>query len=223
MQTRKVVFATNELYHIYNRSIAKEQIFRTLFHFHHFSQTINYYRFPQSLRLSEFNKLSSEAKKAYLFTVEKKISLVEIYAFAFMPNHYHFLLKQLVENGIKQFISVIQNSYAKYFNKRHERNGSLFQSPFEGRWIQTDEQFMHVSRYIHLNPVTSYKITINELSSCPYTSFADYAGLQKTPWLNTHFLSQMFPKKEKYRKFVEDQVDYQRTLALIKDLLCGGV
>jgi putative transposase len=219
MQTRKVVLATNEIYHVYNRSIAKEQICTTLTQLHHFLKIIDYYRFPQELRYSEFNKLSSEAKDNYLFLLQKKNPIVEIYAYAFMPNHYHFLLKQLEEDGIRQFISITQNSIAKYFNIRNDRHGGLFQSPFQARWIESDEQFMHVSRYIHLNPVTAFKITINQLSSYPYTSFPEYVGNSTMPWLNTQLLLKMFPSKNKYREFVENQVDYQRTLASISDLL----
>ena len=219
MNQRKIVFATNEIYHIYNRSIAQEQIFTSLFHLQHIFATINYYRYPQILRLSEFNKLNAEAKENYLSNIVKNTPLIEIYAFAFMPNHFHLLLKQKTEEGIKKFVSLVQNSYAKYFNIRHNRDGGLFQSPFQGRWIETDEEFLHVSRYIHLNPVTSFLITIERLSSYPYTSFPDYAMLSQTPWITTNPLSTMFSSQESYAEFVKDQAGYQQTLAKCKNSL----
>jgi putative transposase len=218
MQVRKTVFATKEIYHIFNRSIGREQIFITMSQLNHIIETVEFYRFPQTIRLSEYKKLNKEAKEVYLFQVQQRDPLVEIYAFSFMPNHYHFLLRQTAENGIKRFISLIQNSYAKYFNTRYERHGSLFQSPFQGKWIENDEQLLHVSRYIHLNHVTAYIITFEQLLTYPYCSLPLYLCNTTISWVNTELILDMFSSREAYRSFVEDQIDYQRTLAKIKDV-----
>lgn len=217
MQFRNIVFATNEIYHIYNRSIAKEQIFNSAFLLKQIFEVINYYRYPQHLRYSELKKLNKKTQQDYLEKINQLQPLVEIYSFAFMPNHYHILLKQTQQDGIKQFISIVQNSYAKYFNKRLDRQGSLFQSPFKGKWIETDEQFLHVSRYIHLNPVTSFRITSDKLFSYRFTSFPDYYQSLHTTWVNTEPILKMFSSREQYCQFVLDQADYQKTLAKIKD------
>lgn len=219
MQQRNVIFSTNEIYHIYNRSIAKEQILSTPSQLHHLSAIINYYRYSQTLRFSEFKKIPDEAKQNYLNKIGENGPLVEIYAFSFMPNHFHFLLKQSQTDGIKKFTSIVQNSYAKYFNLRYHRHGGLFQSPFKGRWIETDEQFAHVSRYIHLNHVTSYIISLEGLSTYQFSSYADYMGNQKTPWVNTEQIVSLFTTPQKYQQFVQDQSEYQRTLAEIKDVI----
>lgn len=219
MPRRNVVFATDQIYHIFNRSVGREMIFPSLLHLRRIFELVSYYRFPQTLRYSQFKLLNSTAKSTYLFSMNNKPSLVEIYTFAFMPNHYHFLLKQTHDNGIRQFIANIQNSYAKYFNLRHDRTGTLFQNSFQGKWIETDEQFMHVTRYIHLNPVTSFIISFDRLDSYPFTSFADYTSNRKTSWLNKKILHEMFGSQNKYQSFVADQVDYQRTLAGLKDVL----
>jgi putative transposase len=218
MQQRKVVLAKDEIYHIYNRSIAKEQIFTSLSQLNHMFETIDYYRYPQILRYSEFRKLTNEAKQIYQYNMEQKNPLVEIFTFSFMPNHFHILLRQTEENGIKQFISILQNSYAKYFNTRYHRQGGLFQSPFQARWIETDEQFIHVSRYIHLNHVTSYIIPIEKLANYQYSSYSSYLGISNTTWLNSKPILGFFSSTEKYKQFVEDQVDYQRTLAKFRDI-----
>ena len=218
MPKRKVILATNEIYHIYNRSIAKEQIFTSLRNLRRALETIEFYRFPQEIRFSKFKSLPKETKENYLLDSKKKKPLVEIYVFALMPNHYHFLLKQTQEKGIVQFVSNFQNSFAKYFNIKNDRNGALFQNAFNGVHIENDEQFIHVSRYIHLNPVTSYIIEFKNLSSYPWTSFNKYAGNEGNEIVETEFLLKMFSSKNSYIKFVADQVDYQRHLAKIKDL-----
>lgn len=219
MPKRKVILATNEIYHICNRSIAKELIFTSQRNLKRALEVIEFYRFTQEMRFSKFKSLPRKARKNYLLNLRKKKPLVEIYTFALMPNHYHLLLKQIQEKGIVQFVSNFQNSFAKYFNIKSDRNGALFQNSFKGVYIETDEQFMHVSRYIHLNPVTSYIIEFEKLSSYPWTSFPNYAGNCVSEIAKTEFLLKMFSSKKSYYKFVADQVDYQRNLAKIKDLL----
>lgn len=219
MPKRNTVLATNEIYHIYNRAIAREHIFSSQAYLKKTLEIANYYRFPQDIRLSVFNNLPKELKENYFLAMKNKIPLVEIYSFALMPNHYHFLLKQTQEKGIIKFISNFQNSFAKHFNTKNKRDGGLFQSPFKGKWVETDDQFIHISRYIHLNPVTSYLVKFEELFSYPWTSFPAYANGVQNLFVNCNLLLGMFPSREKYVSFVSDQVDYQRNLAIIKDLI----
>lgn len=45
------------------------------------------------------------------------------------------------------------NAYAKYFNKKYERHGSLFERPFKRKEIEHINYFRRVVIYIHQNPV----------------------------------------------------------------------
>lgn len=218
MPQRAVVFANNEIYHVFNRSIAREDIFSSKVNLRKILEIVDYYRLPQWLRLSKFKTLPDSLKEGYLSEIRNKTPLVEIYAFAFMPNHYHFLIKQLQDKGIPKFFSNLQNSFAKVFNLKNDRNGALFQNAFKAKRIETNEQFIHVSRYIHLNPVTAYLIEFDKLVDYMWTSFEAYVLEKDIGFLNKEFLLKMFGSKEKYIKFVSDQVDYQRKLALIKSL-----
>lgn len=221
MARRNLVFATNETYHVFNRSIGKATIFSGKRELHKAFEIVDFYRFPQDIRLSKVKLLPQFARNGYLHQLKTKTPLVEIYCYAFMSNHYHFLLKQLQDNGISRFISNFQNSFAKYFNLRTDRQGGLFQNPFKAKHVETEEQFIHLSRYIHLNPVTAYLIEFDELANYPYTSFFHYMdGVDtKENLINTELLFELVGSKETYRDFVADQVGYQRELALIKDLL----
>lgn len=221
MPQRPVVLANNEIYHVFNRSIAGANIFaqNQKVNLNKALEIVNYYRFPQKLRLSKFKSLPAELKKKYLNALGSVTPLVEIYVFAFMPNHFHFLFKQIKDKGIVTFISNFQNSFAKVFNLKNNRNGALFQNAFKAKRVATDEQFAHVSRYIHLNPVTAYIIEFDELANFEWTSFPAYATNEQIPFINSDFLLKMFGTGDKYVKFVVDQVDYQRNLAHIKDLL----
>lgn len=138
-----------------------------------------------------------------------------------MPNHFHFLLKQVAPDGLKTFISNVQNAYAKYYNISNERSGPLFQSVFKAVRIETDEQLLHVSRYIHLNPSTNYLVEINNLASYPWSSFRCYLSKDSSiyDFVNTKEILAYFKGKDKYNDFVFDQAAYQRELERVKHLI----
>lgn len=145
---------------------------------------------------------------------------VEIMAFCLMPNHVHFLIKEIREKGISTFMSIFQNSYAKYFNLKTERTGSLFQTMFKAIRIETEEQLIHVARYIHLNPITAYTLkTVAQLTTYPWSSFPAYLGKQTTYVINTNTVLSYFPSINKFIEFTKDQVNYQRELDRIKHLV----
>lgn len=212
-------FITNEIYHIYNRSVGRENIFSAKLNLRKILEATNYYRYPQTMSLSKWKSLPNDAKQHYIFGITTTQPLVEIYVFSFMPNHYHFLVKQLQDDGIEYFLTKLQNCFAKYFNTKFDRHGSLFQIQFKARRIETDEQFVHVSRYIHLNHVTAYHIHFSELCDSPWTSFPYYINGGDTPFVNTKPILSFFKDREDYKVFVADQVEYQRTLGDIKDLI----
>lgn len=219
MPRRRIVIANNEVYHVFNRSIARENIFSSKTDLRKALEILQFYRFPQRLRLSKFKALTELQKNDYLSSLIDLLPHVQIYAFAFMPNHYHLLLKQIRENGIVRLIANFQNSYAKVFNLKNERIGGLFQNSFKAKRVENDEQFIHISRYIHLNPVTSYMINFNLLANYPWTSFGAYVNSVRDSYIDIEPIVGLSGSIEKYVNFVADQVNYQRELALIKDLV----
>lgn len=219
MVTHRPILSTNEFYHIFNRTIANQPIFDNIDNLGKIFRIINYYRFKQKIKLSKFYSLPHRIQNEYIEEAHENLPLVEIYSFAFMPNHYHFLLRQSQDKGISRFISDIQNSFAKNFNLVNDRNGSLFQTGFKSRRIAFEEDFFHISRYIHLNPVTSNLIKFNELMNYPFTSLNWYLNTNSNKFINTEYLLNHFQNLNNYIKFLEDQVEYQQKLKQIKNLL----
>ncbi len=219
MSRRKYILATNEIYHAYNRSVGNEVIFEDKRNIRRFINLIDYYRFPQTLKYSRYLTLPLDLKKLYNENFYKQKPVVSIFSFSVMPNHFHFLLKQTKEMGISDFARNVQNSFAKYYNLKNDRHGTLLQNPFKAKRIETDEEFIHVSRYIHLNPVTSFLINFEQLFKYPYTSFAAYMENIKYQFISTDEILSHFATKEKYAEFIKDQVDYQRKLNVIKHLI----
>lgn len=221
MPKRKVVLATDEVYHLFNRGNFSQPIFLNAFDYRRFLKTLDFYRFsPHLARLFQFLEFSQERKKEYLKNISKKGKLlVQIFSFCLMPNHFHLLVKQKDENGISKFMSQIQNSFTRYFNTKIRRQGFLFQGPFKAVRIETDEQLLHVSRYLHLNPYSSHVVkSLDDLKTYPWSSLPDYLGERKYPFLNKEPVTSFFKNQKEYQKFVFNQADYQRNLEKIKYL-----
>lgn len=213
MPYRQTPLVNGEIYHIFNRSVARQPIFLTDIYYQRAYEVLSYYNnLNPPVRFSHFSRLPISLKNEILENLNKENQkLVQILAFCLMPNHVHFLTT---------FMRKFQNSYAKYFNTRTERSGSLFQSMFKAVRILTDEQLLHVARYIHLNPVTAFILkNLEELSNYPWSSYPIYIGKHSSNLISTDEILSFFASKDKFIKFTEDQVDYQRKLDRIKHLL----
>jgi len=220
MTLRNIIFVNTEIYHVYNRSIAGQPIFKNDRTNTRAVEVFSYYRYNNPpLRFSHLPRLKPEEKSKYFKNLESKNGKqVEILAYSLMPNHYHLLLKQISDNGIPTFTGTFQNSYAKYFNKRSRRTGALFQNMFKAVRIETDEQFMHVARYIHLNPFSSCVVkSIEEAVNYNWSSFRDYLE-RNSKLINTNLLLGLFSSLDKFKSFHLDHADYQKTLEGIKHL-----
>lgn len=221
MPYRKITLATDEIYHIYNRGVAKQPVFNENRDYIRATNLLNYYRFDKPhLRFSYFVRLTNTLKDSFWNNLQKTSQpLVEIISYCLMSNHFHLLLKQLKENGISIFMSNFQNSYAKFFNLKYQRPGPLYQSIFKAVRIENNDQFLHVNRYIHLNPSSSRLVEIDKLIEYPWSSFPFYLGHIQSPFTKSGLVLDQFKSLEDYQKFVFDQADYQRKLNDIKHLI----
>ncbi|MBL7159341.1 transposase [Candidatus Microgenomates bacterium] len=221
MPGRNVVLATGEIYHIFNRGNAYRPTFLNIRDYQRFLKTLTFYRhLSLPLRLSKYLLLSQE-KRILLEDklTEKDKSLVDIFCFCLMPNHYHLLLRQKEKEGISKYMSQLQNSYTRYLNVKRKQVGSIFQGHFKAVRIETDEQLIHLSRYIHLNPYSSFVVkSIERLKTYPWSSLPDYSNDGKHSFLKKRLILDFFKNIEDYQKFVFDQADYQKNLEKIKHL-----
>jgi len=204
---RKTIFTNQQIYHVYNRGVAKQQIFDDYNNYKHFLLTLAFYleRHPKT-------KLS-EARKDYLkniFNEPCKEPLVEILAYCLMPNHFHLILKQIKENGIVTFLGHCCNSYTRYFNTINERVGPIFQGRFKAVMVENDAQLFHLSRYIHLNPFVA-KIT-KKPKDYQWSSIAYYLNDESSRICKPNDILQHFDKSEKYSDFINDFSDYLLSL-----------
>ena len=169
----QAIFAENYFYHVFNRGVTRQPIFKTKRDYQRAIITLNFYQHQKPpLRLARALSLNKEEKGNFFKELKGKAKLAEIICYCLMPNHFHLLLKQKMNGGISKFLSNFSNSYTRYFNVKRKRVGPLFQGIFKAVRIETDEQLIHVSRYIHLNPIASLVIKEKELDNYPWSSFS---------------------------------------------------
>lgn len=211
MAARKTILTTGEIYHVLNRSIQGIPIFRGKREYDIFLETMKYYLQPNpSIKFSLYRASRDRAP------INLNQKLVTIINYCLMPNHFHLTLRQEQENGIKKFIQRLSNSFAHYFNVKYKNKGPVFEGKFKAIRVEDEEQLIHLSRYIHLNPVTSYLVENPE--NYFYSSYRVYLESERSEILDPSPVLSLFSSLRKYREFVQDQKDYQRALERIKHL-----
>lgn len=215
---RKTPLATGEIYHVFSKSIAGFRIFNNDSEFSRMFQTIRHYQYAKPT--IKFSKAHRPKKNDVI--QEKKLSLdndklVEIIAYCLMPTHLHLILKQLKENSISIFMANSLNSYTRYFNIRHNRKGPLWEGRFKNVHVKTDEQIMHLTRYIHLNPTSAS--LVKEPEEWKASSYREFMAKVKDHERICRYEDIISVKPDSYREFVLDRVSYQQELAAIKHLL----
>lgn len=222
MPFRTEPLINDEIYHIVNRGVASMVIFPDDRHYQRALETTLYYQNKKiSLRYSYFSRLTTSEKKELLSKLEKlNQPQVEIICYCLMPTHVHFLLKQVVDNGVTNFMRKFTSSYSHYFNIKNKRFGPLFQGRFKAVRIESEQQLLHVSRYIHLNPYSSGLVKkIADLKNYFHSSLPEYLGLVKDNICQKDDVLSCFKKPGSYQDFIFGQADYQRELEILKHVM----
>ena len=95
-------------------------------------------------------------------TIEYFKDQFEVLCYCLMDNHVHILLRTK-EMHLKYFVSRLNSIYAKFFNKKYNYIGHLYQDRYFSEVIESDTQLLETSRYIHLNPVRANMVTNSKL------------------------------------------------------------
>jgi putative transposase len=199
----------NGYYHVYNRGVNKQNIFESPLDY---SVFLNYLKEALSPvpAIQELQKFEVQINGS-TFLKPKRLPKnfngeIDLIAYGLMPNHFHLIIKQGKKESMEKFVKSLSTRYSMYFNKAHERVGPLFQGVYKAVYIENENYLLHLSRYIHLNPRSYFA----DLAS-GYSSYADYLGIKKSPWLNPHpvldfFNNEVgleFKKINNYKDFVE--------------------
>lgn len=214
---------TGHVYHIFNKSIAKFEIFRNDSEYERMVGLLKYYQMENTiLQFSHYMRKQKTEKVSLKDGIsanglKNDNRLIDIIAYCIMPTHIHLAVKQLVNNGISIFTRKIFDSYTRYFNTKISRQGPLWAGRFKRVLVDSDEQLLHLTRYIHLNPVTAY--LVNKPEDWQFSSYNEFINNVREEDRLCRYSPLLDIKADNYQKFVESQIDYQRTLAKIKHLL----
>ncbi|HID78226.1 MAG TPA: transposase [Planctomycetaceae bacterium] len=173
MPRRTTELVVGEYYHIYNRGVNREPIF---------FERDNYLFFLRRLR----KHLSPDH--------------VSLLVYCLMPNHYHLLVR-LESNEFSARMQALGTSYTKAINKRLGRVGPLFQSRFQAKHVECEEYLVHLSRYIHVNPLVAK--LVHRLVDWEFSSYPEYVGRRKGSLPQTEIVLSQFPSRQAYQQFAE--------------------
>ncbi|OGX39391.1 MAG: hypothetical protein A2984_03210 [Omnitrophica WOR_2 bacterium RIFCSPLOWO2_01_FULL_41_12] len=222
---RKVRFVRDGIYHIYNRGVEKRDIFLA---------DRDRWRFLQGMYLfnnedtaagtlwqleHEGRALNFNTLKTFVAGSERK-PLVRLMADCLMPNHYHFILQEIQENGISRFMHKLGVGYTKYFNSKYERVGSLFQSTFKAAAIGIDETYLqYLLVYINvLNPaqllepelkkkgVKDVNSVLEFAKQYIWSTHREYLQLRDSVVIEKGILGEFFPSPTQYEQFSRNVV-----------------
>lgn len=217
-QFRKDPLVNDQYYHIFSRSIGKFTIFNNDHEFGRFRQLMELFRFVDfNYKYSEFIELNASKRLEILSGLYQKPDvLIEIIAFCLMPTHFHLILKQKNTDGITNYISRVLNGYSRYFNVKHRRTGPLWSGRFKNVLVLDNDQLLHLTRYIHLNPASADLVKNPE--DWQFSSYIEYINNIAGKKSFCEFSNLIDKSPDEYRKFVNDRKSYQRELSLIKNL-----
>ena len=174
------IYRENSYYHIYNRGVEKRKIFLDDQDHQVFLSYLKLYLSPRDtstgLHLAEILNGREKEKILRQAALNNFSDSIDLLAFNLMPNHFHLLIKQYPVNAIKSFMQSILTKYVMYFNRKHHRVGTLFQSTYKGNIVETEEELLILSAYININhhslPAGLHPAEYSQLSRSSYSTMA---------------------------------------------------
>lgn len=217
---KKPQFIKRQYYHIYNRGVEKINIFKSKYDVQRFLQSMEEFNTVEPIGSIYENRFNKKYKKKKLGspTPKSKERLVEFVAYCLNPNHYHFIITPLIENGVQKFMHKLATGYTNYFNERYKRSGSLFQGGYKAVYIDSDGYLKHLSVYVNLN----YKV--HKLGSPTpklwMSSWDEYICKSKTNFCKKDIVLGQFKNIKSYKEFAESSLkDIIKRKEEMKELL----
>jgi putative transposase len=209
----RIKFASENFYHVYNRGTDKRKIFL---------DDSDYWRFLISMRLMNDEKDGLMIQwRDYKITnpdanletflrchLRERKPLVEFVCFSLLPNHYHFILKQISEKGISEFMRRIGIAHTMYFNEKYKRTGVLFQGTFKASEIRPNN-FLYLSVYVNCNAEVH---GIAKAENYRWSSYQEYIreGKRGLCAIGKKVILDNFQSGEDYEKFARVNINYYR-------------
>jgi putative transposase len=172
-QKTALLQTTDEFFHVYNRGVNQSTLFHRDEHY--------------AIFLDRLGKCLANAEAS-------------LHAFSLMPNHFHFLLQQHQPYALARLLKAVCEPYAKMFNKTHHRTGHLFEERYKLRIVVERAYLLHLSRYIHLNPV--FAGLAARPTEWKYSSASAYLENKGLPWLKKKVILSLAGGVDAYERYL---------------------
>jgi len=186
-------------YHVYARGVGKGAIF--------LDDQDKYYFIQLLSRYLSITPQENESGRLY----PNYSGVVELLAYCLMDNHFHLLIYQDQVGYMSKLMTSIMTSYSMYFNLRYKRTGALFETRYRASRISSQNYLEHISRYIHLNP--------RNWATYEYSSIRYYLYGEKSDWLATEKIKNLFTSAKDYMTFLSDYEGHKYMLEILKSEL----
>lgn len=201
-------------YHVYNRGVEKRDIFLDEQDYKVFLNYLRLYLTPKDdsiILIKKRDDLSDDQKNekiSKLMALKNYFNKIELLCYVLMPNHFHLIIRQKNKEDMEDFTRSLITKYSKYFNKRYDRVGPLFQGRYNAVLITNERYLIHLGRYIHLNPQGIVIVNKQSLLSYLWSSYPSYVNNTSVSWLNKNYFLSDFTKNngfsfDSYQGFVE--------------------
>ncbi|MBI5613780.1 transposase [Candidatus Gottesmanbacteria bacterium] len=225
-------YTENSYFHLYNRGVEKRSIFLDDEDYAVLFSYLKSYLLPKdeaelySVLLDPLASWREKDKAKKLLRMNNFYGVIKLHAVSLMPNHFHFLLYQTRGTGIDEFMNSLWTRYTMYFNKKYDRVGTLFQSVYKAVQVMSDDQLLHLSRYIHRNIIAKRKIRNltsqgQALRSYSWSSYKEYVGMRRTEWIDPSVILGFWNtegRAEKYENFVLE-ADNEESASIIAPVI----
>ncbi|OGG64710.1 hypothetical protein A3J11_01985 [Candidatus Kaiserbacteria bacterium RIFCSPLOWO2_02_FULL_55_12] len=212
-----------ELYHVMNHGVDERNIFLDTQDYARFVHDL--YEFNDNAPALEFHHAISRTTNVGRTTSYIRERIVDIHGWTLMKNHFHLLLSELIDGGMTLFLSKM-SGYARYYNKRHGRRGTLFQGRTKKVPVDEEAHALYILHYVHSNPldylsgatewrerdkgaISDIPRTLAYLEKYRWSSYLDYCGTSNFPSILTKtFFDGVFDDDyaSTFKEFLHDRV-----------------
>jgi len=157
----------------------------------------------------EYVLKEDEDKKKYIETIKKYKERFKfsIYAYCIMDNHIHLLI-EVSDTPLSKIMQGIQQVYTQDYNRKNKRTGHVFQQRYKAIVCNKDGYLLHLTKYIHKNPVEANK---TKDVNYEWSSYREYMR-GKNDLIDVNFVLKILSNNktkaiEEYKKYVNDEMD----------------
>jgi putative transposase len=142
---------------------------------------------------------------------------VAIHAYALMPDQVQLLATPADETGLARMMQWVGRHYVPYFNRKYQRNGTLWQGRYRASVIDAAQYLMLNSRFIELYPVRAG--LAGQPSDYPWTSYMHHIGARPDGLITDHALywalgNTPFEREAAYRTLAEQALTAEQIAEL---------